>query len=460
MPDTALWNPADLEARLCRVLELAGQALAFFGVEGFTDEESPVYNFGPEKVIAETAMLAYAAAPSAASSREVRARVDALLRQLAPLARSERALVAIALQPALAPKFALPHVLLTWMGHADMECDDFIRACVRSTVGNGHDRSPTGTAECAWLGLRANSDATQPAYALLDTPLNVFEGLREDAYAFTHLVLYGTDFGRRARGLGRRTPRVLDMAEALLARYLDVEDYDLTGEILLGWPMTRTPWSPIAAFAFRVLARVEATVGLLPCGNVDTTRLQRLSGDARTRYALAMAYHTAYVMGFACAAALGSGRTPPRPVRATAVGHAALDDVCQYLDDDKSHWQTDFVTLPRDERLALTPFVFAVTLTRKSRDRDYDTVVDLLRLAQRHRLTDTIVCKQAVALVGRLARCATALRSIGKSTTKSTATMRLVPEQRVQNGKATAARGRQAPSALRDDVRTSSPRSA
>ena len=107
-------------------------------------------------------------------------------------------------------------------------------------------------------------------------------------------------------------PVILTEAAALLARYMDAEDYDLSGEIAARLAVQRARHGvPAAAFAFRVLASVEDQAGVLPCGNINLARLAKLEGEARARYALATAYHTAYVMGFLCAASLRPGRAPP-----------------------------------------------------------------------------------------------------------------------------------------------------
>ena len=58
-----------------------------FGETGYADAVRPALGFGPEKVVAEAAMLAYVA-KGANASRALRDRVDALARQLAPLVRS------------------------------------------------------------------------------------------------------------------------------------------------------------------------------------------------------------------------------------------------------------------------------------------------------------------------------------------------------------------------------------
>jgi hypothetical protein len=78
------WNEADLEARLCRALDVARKTLNYFAIDGYSDKESPVYSFGPEKPVTETAMLIYAA--SASGNRpNVASRVDELARLLAPM---------------------------------------------------------------------------------------------------------------------------------------------------------------------------------------------------------------------------------------------------------------------------------------------------------------------------------------------------------------------------------------
>src|SRR5690242_5212702 len=106
------WNGADLERRLCAALDIARKTIDYFAVSGHTDRERPALGFGGEKPVAETAMLLYAA--SACSERPaVARRIADLVRLVEPHARSERVLVDIALHPAVAFKYAVPHVLLT-----------------------------------------------------------------------------------------------------------------------------------------------------------------------------------------------------------------------------------------------------------------------------------------------------------------------------------------------------------
>ena len=126
--------------------------------------------------------------------------------------------------------------------------------------------------------------------------------------------MYFTDFGYASRPLPRPRSEILDESAAVVARSLLLEDYDLTAEILMAWPLTCAPWPPAAAFGFRVLAELEDEVGFLPAKHGTPEEYLRLAGDERTKYALAAAYHTVYVMGMLCALALRPGSAPPSEI--------------------------------------------------------------------------------------------------------------------------------------------------
>ena len=409
------WSEADLELRLCRALDLARKAIHHFAIGGYANPDSPACSFGPEKVVAETAMLIYAASASL-SRPNIASRVDDLAQLLAPHARSERVLVDIALHPALAFKFAVPHILLTKLGYSDAGFDDFLRCCASSQTGNAQDRPPSSSLERRWIrslwngpdsGLGPRARLRQ---SMLNWPVDILGGLRTDAYAFTHLVMYYTDFGFRKPRLPRSRPAILMDVGSLLARYMDAEDYDLAGELLLAWPLMGAPWSPSAAFAFRVLASIEDQVGVLPCGNVNLAHLAQLEGEERARYALGTAYHTAYVMGFLCAASLRPGRAPPVTIAGPQFDATCLSRLMRHFDDDRGHWRPEFLSLAEREQRALIPFVLDVAIMQNCRRRDYQAVSTILSLAYEYDVADSPMCRQAFELLERIASCSTALR--------------------------------------------------
>lgn len=382
----AAWPASDLERRVLRALDFASAAVSDFGQTGYVDEVRPALSFGPEKVVAEATMLAYVA-QKATTSPALRERVDALARQLEPLVRSPRALADMALNPDRVFRRVVPHVLLAAMGRGDDAFDDVAAERCARVLSHAVDQPATVLAERRWITgvwsrwlppVRESGFGT-----ILTHPFDLLVDSREDPYGLTHLLFYATDFGAAAVDAGRPHDAILADVEALVIRYLDHGDYDLVCELLMAWPQLRAPWSPVAAFAFRVLAQVEDEVGLLPCGNVDSERLATLVGDERTRYARAASYHTALVMGFLCAVALRAGAAPPvRPV-----GPAYPDDAWQafrtMLDDHPGDWLPMFDRCDGWEKRVLAPMLSGLVIAQAHRQRDFAAMGEALQAAQR-----------------------------------------------------------------------------
>ena len=405
-----------MAARLCRALDIAKRALEIFAVDGYADAESPETDFRPEKPIAETAMLLYAAS-GARRLPDIAGRVDEIARLLVPHARSQRTLLNIALHPALALGFAVPHILLTKLGYGDAGFDDFLRFCLDSQARNGHERPPFASLEQRWIASvwtgasRGREWQADLLNSVLNRPLDILGGLRIDAYALTHLMMYCTDFGFRAPFLPRARSAILSEARSLLAKCLDEEDYDLAGEVLMAWPLTGARWCASTTFGFRILARVEDQAGVLPGGTTRPDRLSRLQGEQRTRYAFGTAYHTAYVMGLICATSLFPGRAPPIGIAGPRVDTSVLDRLLRIIDRDQGHWQPEFSGLTESERAALVPLLLDIAIAQKCRKRDYQAVSELLAAASEHGIANSPLCGQAAELLERLAACSHVIRA-------------------------------------------------
>ena len=355
-----------------------------FGETGYTDPLVKALSFGPEKVLAEAAMLAYAAS-GLTGRTAVSTRIERLAARLAPLVRSQRALAEMALQPARSFKYAVPHVLLNQLGHNDPRTDRYFRARCSQALALWSDLPPSAMLEREWIarlwGLDAGAvGATQEQH--FGRPLDILSESREDAYAFTHQLFYLTDFGRKPQvRLARPLDDLLADVEALLLRYLDAEDYDLAGELLMSWAELRADWSPTAAFAFRVLARVEDEVGVLPCGNADVTRMASLNEAEGTRYARATGYHTAFVMGFLCAAILRSEALPTVDIGGPESPRGTWQTLRDLIDDTQGHWLQDFERSTDVEKRALAGALANLAILQRIRLGDYAGVHRLLTLA-------------------------------------------------------------------------------
>ncbi len=386
----AVWPAADLERRVISALDFAAAVVSDFGETGYADAVRPALGFGPEKVVAEAAMLAYVA-HGASTSRALRDRVDALAVQLAPLVRSPRALADMALNPDQVFRRTVPHVLLNALGHHDDDFDDFAADQCARVLSHAVDQPATVLAERRWIttiwGRQFPTVQDAESGTVLTRPFDLLVGSREDPYGLTHLLFYVTDFGRSPTAhAGRQHDAILADVEALVIRYLDQGDYDLVGELLMAWPQLREEWSPVAAFALRVLAHVEDEVGVLPCGNVDPERLATLVGAERTRYARAASYHTALVMGFLCAVALRGHPAPPKALAGPEYPDDAWQTFRAMIDDHPGDWLLVFDSCGEAEKRTLAPMLCGLVITQTMRHQDFAAMHEAVDAARRFAL--------------------------------------------------------------------------
>ena len=401
-----LWDESDVVERLCRALDITRRSVALFAERGYTDSEVVENSFRPDKPIAEATMLLYAA--SGVNQPAVADRVDDLARTLAPLARSTRIMLSMALHPSACVEFAVPHVLLSKIGLVDEEFDHFLDLCLSSQASGGHERPPFASLERRWILMLWKEDESgrdwqvELEQSVLNRPIDILGGIKEDAYALTHLVMYCSDFGFDVKELPRPLTEVIGDARSLLARCLDEEDYDLAAEVLMIWPQLGAPWCASSTFAFRVLTAVEDEVGVLPSVRTKTERLNELEGEDRTKYAYATAYHTALVMGLLCAVALRRGTLPPAELPDAMVDRGLIGELSSFIDQDQGHWQPVFDALPRSERSMLAPFLLDTALAQKFRTRNYDAANRLLGIAKRYGMGQSPLSVQASEMLDRL----------------------------------------------------------
>jgi uncharacterized protein DUF6895 len=419
----AVWDAADLVRRLCGALDLAQRAVERFAAKGFAAPADPAARVRPEKLIGETAILLYAAA-AAAARPELRERIGAVARLLVPHARSERIMLGICLEPSVALDYAEAHILLSALGFRDAHFDALLRQCVTSQAGAGRERVPYRALEQQWIARiwrqcvpEARGRAPLRALDLvLKRPLDVLSRGLDEAYAFTHALMYVADFNRRRRRPARSRAAITAEAQAVLARCLDEENYDLGGEMLMTWPLTGAPWSAGAAFGFRVLAALEDRDGILPAPGVPPADAGKRDGAADADERLARGYHTAYVMGLLCAAALTPGRAPPLEFPAQlAPQPGAADAMLRFLDGEgpSPYWRQELERVPAAERDALSGFLLDVALARSVRRRDFAAVHALLKTGYGFGLAGTPAGSQAAEMLERLAMYRTVAGAVG-----------------------------------------------
>jgi hypothetical protein len=412
------WNECDLIERLCHALDIARLAIEHLASEGYTNRKNPAKNIRPEKIVSETAVLLVSAS-SLIDHPQVGERIRCIAEQLVPNARSKRVMLGLCLEPTVLWDYALPHICLTRIGYPDSVFDELLRVSLESQARAGRERVPYRVLEQEWIAkawldpkvIRRPTSRSIARLSILSCPMDLLGATRDDIYAFTHALMYVTDFNLRPARLPRRRDVILGEADVLLARCLDDEDYDLAGEVLLSWPLTGKTWSTTAAFAFRVLAHVEDQAAFLPTPSTQISEIKALEGIERTKYLLATAYHTAYVMGLVCAAALRPGCAPPGTIPLDGAKPGTASQVMRLLDADgqSPHWQREFDHLTEPEADALSGFLLNVALRRRAACRDFEGLRTLLDLAYDLDLANTPSMSQAAEMLIRLTICATAV---------------------------------------------------
>ncbi len=430
------WESEDLERRLCHALDVAQSTVEGLGECGYGVERDRGADGGPEsgprlspeKIVTESALLllaAYAACGGAdcvAARGGIRRRVHRLAESLSPLARSERTMLAMCVQPSMALDFAAAHIYLTRVGYPDLRFDKVLMEVLWGGARPAKERMPHRALEQEWLlwmgSVEDNRFARELALrqSALGRPMDLIAASRDDISAFTRALMFGRDFDWQPLPLPRERDAILGEAEAALACCLDEEDYDLAGEVLLAWPFTAGPkggtgsggrsWSAAAAFGFEVLARVEDRVGFLPSPGTRVDQARALIGEDRKKYLLATAYHTVYVMGHVCAAALGPGKAPPARVEENMAGviPGAAARMVAHLDWDVrlSQWWNEFQLLDLDQQDALASLVFHLAVRRYVKRGNYAGLAGLLGEADAFGFGGFPLAQQAGELLNRL----------------------------------------------------------
>lgn len=409
---TNLWPEDDLARRTVNALELAKRAattlLADSTASGASSE-----NLLSTKIVAETAMLLLFVAPTRSVDERIPKLSDDIATLLIPQARSQHVLASICMEPGMAMDHAVAHLILSRLGYPDPAVDRLLAQALAIGADFGPERLHHRRLEREWLtrlwpvgDACSRSDRRKTSRLLAESmfgrPLDALGSSRLDCYAFTHSLIYATDLGKTRITLPRPSSDISADATAALALSLDSDDFDLTAEVLLTWPILRLSWSASASFAFRVLADVLDELGFLPGLSFDRSRYDHLHGSQRKRYAFATSYHAILVVGFLSAAALQPGRAPLASVPA-ARGRSAGTALLRLFDKEASRprWRRNLAALSAGQQHSVAPLLLAILLRRAKAKGDLSLIRECLRVSLRHNLIDGSAVSQAAALLRR-----------------------------------------------------------
>jgi hypothetical protein len=363
-----------------------------------------------EKAVAETAMLLMCVNPIKSLDADIERRFHAIARRLIPHARSPDKLSAICLDPGWARDHAFTHVLLKCVGYTDQGVDDLLAASLRMDAFFGPDRLPHRRLEQEWLARISGMGGSPPgtnaiADSMLARPVDVLGSTRMDYYAFSHAVMYATDLGGRQIDLPREGAAISADADAALAFSLDANDYDLTAELLLTWPMLDLPWTNTASFAFAVLLDVEAGLGFLPGANFNHAGYHKSVGKDRLRLAVSSSYHAAYVMGILCATVVRRCSIPSAATHDVRRAAGAAATLLRHFGAAGAPpgWRPAFDNLTEHQQDSLAPMLLAMLLQRARARYDFGLVSTALEIGLAWDCVEGPAPQQAAALLRRVA---------------------------------------------------------
>ncbi|MCK9894183.1 hypothetical protein [Frankia sp. AgB32] len=408
---TASSNGIDLRKRLDLALDTAAAAFPEIAhvADGALDTDARAF-LKRTKFVCETALLLYACSRL---DEEVRpqARISEICKELAAVARDEHTLVWMRLRPAMAPELSVAHLCLTAMGIPDAAFDAAARAVAEATTIGLPERVPWKDLEAEWhRGLGAHLPEIDVTAARLRTSLSqaqdVIFSRREDVYAFTHGLIYATDFGHSPLPLDRPRGDVIAEMESSLARCLDDDDFDLGSEVLLTWPYLRAPWSASAEFGIHVLSGVQDSIGILPSMTLRADEYEGLDSPRRRRYFFEEGYHTEYVMGLLAAACLHGSVDPPGGLHADVAPERFEASRRLYellLPVDRTpQWEVYFRAAAPMRQAALTSFLADVGIRRAVKQSDFSRVRLILLEILPGGGPRSAAAVQGVELLGRL----------------------------------------------------------
>ena len=317
--------------------------------------------------------------------------------------------IRLCLHPGIALDLALVPIHLRDLGLGNPCLEPFLDSVLDDDRPLGPERPAHRRLETEWLhGLwsgRVNSTvcANTLRATSLAWELDHLSGTTDDAYAFTHAVLYATDHGRRNVPLPRAPEQIEADADAILAVALDAGNHDVAAEVLWTWPMLRIPWSPLAAEAWRFLADV-AVQGFLPGPGFDPSIHNRLPAAERDAYVLQTSYHTTLVHGMLVAAVMTGAPPAPAP--------SLLPTECDLVTDltppltVSRDWWSHVDGLSAARRRALGPAFVTMALRRAVVAADIPGLARVAREAAQRGIPETPALRQAHRLLANAVACA------------------------------------------------------
>lgn len=266
------------------------------------------YSGFEHKVSSEFALLLMLAARVPSPGNTLPLLIQTAGEKIAARMRTAAHLDEIRKSPQKAATMAQCHIYLSLAGLPDAEWDHCIRLLLKKGYGDVSDRAFYRLFDKNWFRSLLNEPAGD-ASALL--PLSLLNSRFHpaymeinDAYAFTHILMYMSDFGLKDISPGMQQIPLKELVQSAIMFELSEENHDLLSEFLMNYVFISDEWDAISLLGWKYLTHTWDSMSFLPGPSLEPEVFERLEGEVRSAYAFKEIYHTNLVAAALCAVLL------------------------------------------------------------------------------------------------------------------------------------------------------------
>ena len=306
--DLTTWPVRALDYAAAILAELCSSPETFADYWSFAKNAGYGWEQAQDKLISEAALLVLLAERAGASGASARA----ILEAMHAYSLAGRNLPLVMNHPQTVSGLSLVPAVLRLSGFPPTAYAKAVTAAATAQSNCASERLPFREMDRRWTAaLLTGAEADYRdlmGQSILRGVLHPAELTRADAYAFTHSVMYLTDFGRTLPDYVD-TARIALVIDAYICRYIAEFDLDLLAEMLLVSRCVGTEDSPHYALGVALVGDVWDSQGVVPGPSFDPAAFERHEGQRGRWYAIAECYHTTFVAGIFAAIDLSVERT-------------------------------------------------------------------------------------------------------------------------------------------------------
>lgn len=256
----------------------------------------------PDKLIAETAILALLIFRVKHLSLDINDTLNTLCELLIPLSRTNAYRTEILRSPQTVVTFGLAHMALSKLGYVDENFNLITINAFNSDKFNIGERTTYRNMDLRWIeyiyknSLELEMDDLIKS-SIISSNASALDMTREDQYALTHSLFYISDFGNLKLNDQIDIDKLNTNINGCIAKNLLTEDLDILGELLISSLICDNQNSFYFKIGIEHYINAWNNLGFLYSPSFSKKEFSNLADNARTTYVFKNLYHTYYVGG-------------------------------------------------------------------------------------------------------------------------------------------------------------------